>query len=256
LAAAEANLERLEGRLTNEHPDLRRARRQVADLQARVKAMPPPSETTPSAADGANPAAAQRRERLQQMRAQIESLDRQIAFKTSEEQRLRASIADYQARLEAVPGIESEWVALTRDYDTLQTGYKNLLQKSEESKVAADLERRQGGEQFRVLEAARRPSRPIAPMPLLINGGGLAGGAILGFAIVALMFLKDHTLRTERDVLEALNLPVLAVVPLIEDGEYRAQQRRRMVLSAVVSCALLVAGGYAFWAMELWKHVI
>ena len=49
------------------------------------------------------------------MRAEIESLDRQIVFKEGEEKRLRGEIAAYQARLEAVPGVESEWIALTRD---------------------------------------------------------------------------------------------------------------------------------------------
>ena len=77
-----------------------------------------------------------------EMRAEIESLDRQIAFKEGEERRLRAQIGDYQARLEAVPGIESEWIALTRDYDTLQDTYRELLAKSENSKMAASLEQR------------------------------------------------------------------------------------------------------------------
>ena len=120
------------------------------------------------------------------MRAEIESLDRQIAFKEGEEQRLRAEIGDYQARLEAVPGIESEWVALTRDYDTLQATYRELLSKSENSKMAASLEQRQIGEQFRILDPPRVPLKPHSPNRIRINLMGTLAGLGLGLLLVGL----------------------------------------------------------------------
>ena len=57
-----------------------------------------------------------------------------------------------------MPKRESELVELTRDYTTLQTTYQSLLAKREESKIAANLERRNIGEQFKVLDPARVPS--------------------------------------------------------------------------------------------------
>ena len=62
-----------------------------------------------------------------------------------------------------MPGLESEWISLSRDYDTLQESYRGLLQKSEESKVAANLERQQIGEQFRVLDPPRVPLAAAEP---------------------------------------------------------------------------------------------
>ena len=53
---------------------------------------------------------------------------------------MRGEIAEYQRRIEAVPGLESEWVALTRDYDTQQQAYKELLAKSTAAQVAAQFE--------------------------------------------------------------------------------------------------------------------
>ena len=123
-----------------------------------------------------------RHARLQQQRAEIESLDRQIVFKEGEERSLRGIISDYQTRIEAVPGIESEWVGLTRDYDTQQEAYKGLLSKSEQAKLAANLERRQVGEQFRILDRGSR-SRPAgharAPND---QRGRRAAGLLLGSA--------------------------------------------------------------------------
>ena len=60
------------------------------------------------------------------------------------------------------PTRESELVELTRDYATLQGLYSSLLAKKEESKIAANLERRQIGEQFKLLDPARLPERPIS----------------------------------------------------------------------------------------------
>jgi len=57
--------------------------------------------------------------------------------------RLRQAVVDYQHRVEAVPGHESEQTDLMRDYDTLQKSYSSLLAKKEDSKISANLERQQ-----------------------------------------------------------------------------------------------------------------
>jgi polysaccharide chain length determinant protein (PEP-CTERM system associated) len=258
LETAKANLGRLELRLTPEHPDVVRARRAVADLQAKVAALPPPSDTQP--VPGASPsltvAEASRRDRLRQMAAEIESLSRQITFKEASEQKLRDTIADYQTRIEAVPGLESTWAVLTRDYDTLQASYKDLLTKSEQSKVAADLERRHIGEQFRVLDAPRVPARPISPIRLYYSAGGLVLGLVLGLGLTILLELKDSTFRTATDVTGVLSLPVLAVVPYLETESDRKRLRRGRLAIAACAVAATIGSSYMFWALRLWRYVI
>ena len=131
------------------------------------------------------------------MRTEIESLERQIAFNEGEERRLRAQIDAYQARLEAVPGVESEWIALTRDYDTLQESYRQLLAKSENSKMAASLEQRAIGEQFRILDPARVPLKPHSPDRLRINLVGTLAGLGLGVLLLGFSHYRDSTMRSE-----------------------------------------------------------
>ena len=67
---------------------------------------------------------------------------------------------------------------LTRDYTTLQGITLSLLGKKEDSKIATNLERRQIGEQFRLLDPARLPEKPFSPnrsrSELDGHGGGLA----------------------------------------------------------------------------------
>jgi polysaccharide chain length determinant protein (PEP-CTERM system associated) len=256
LELAKATLARLELRLKPEHPDILRTRRLIADLEKKVDAEPKDAPKVAAAAPTDSPTEVARRERFQQMRAEMESLDRQIAFKDSEEARLRAKIADYQRRIEAVPGTESEWTALSRDYETLQNAYRQLLTKSEESKVAADLERRQIGEQFRVLDVARVPVRPVSPNRLQVNAVGVGLGLFIGLGLLALIELRDSSFRSEADVFSSLALPVLAVVPYVESDEDRSRAVRRRWLVSVGATVAISAGGYVFWAMKLWKHVV
>jgi polysaccharide chain length determinant protein (PEP-CTERM system associated) len=261
LEAARAMLAQAELRLKPEHPDIKRLKRVISDLEkkAEQEALQQPVSETAAAAAAPRPFSreeAEKRTRVRDMAAEIESLDRQIQFKESEERRLRASIAGYQARIEAVPGLESEWIALSRDYDTLQANYKQLLAKSEDSKVAANLERRQIGEQFRVLDAARVPERPVSPKRIQINGMGAALGLLIGFALIGLMEYKDSSFRTDVDVVNVLSLPVLAVVPqIVTRAEQRRAKRRNLMFSLAGTFAFVVIGGGLFWYLKLWNYL-
>lgn len=255
LNIAKTALDALELKLKEGHPDLRRARKQVADLEAQVAATPD-TVTAAAAAAGVTPEELQRRERISSMRAEMESLDRQIVFKESEDRRLGSVIGDYQTRIEAVPGVESEYLSLTRDYATIQESFKDLLMKSEAARVAENLESRQIGEQFRVLDAPRVPVRPISPQRALISGGGVSAGLVLGLLLVVLLELRDGSLRNEVDVAQVLRLPVIAVVPRVLTPQDKRNMRRRRFVFSAAGVAVLVAAGGTFWTLRLWQFVL
>ena len=78
-------------------------------------------------------------------------------------------------------------------------------------------------------------------------------------ALAGLLEFRDRTFRSPDDVLAVFGLPVMALVPrVITVDEARRERRRarwRRVAVAGVVCIALVAGGYGFWRLELWKHV-
>lgn len=256
LAAAKSALASLELRYRPEHPDVVRAKRLVAELETKAAAS---QGTDTRGADTATAAIGsmtpERREQLRQMLAEIESLDRQMAFKDSEERRIRGEISEYQRRIEAVPGLESEWAALTRDYDTQQAAYKELLTKSGNAKLSVDLEQEQIGETFRIVDPAGVPVQPLSSLRLQINAGGLALGLLFGLSVAALLEFRDSSFRSDRDVMEVLGLPVLATAPYIESANDRVARRRRTVQLAVFSLVLFVGAGYLTWALKLWNSL-
>ncbi len=257
LEMARGELARLELSRTQDHPDIARTKRVIGDLEKKAAAEAAAVESGKAPAAFVVSAQDQLiRERVRQLRAEVESLDRQIQFKEAQESRIRGTVSEYQGRIESIPGLESEWVSLSRDYETQQTAYKELLAKSEESKVAMDLERRQIGEQFRVLDPARVPERPISPIRLLINAIGAAIGLLLGLLIVGLLEVLDSSFRSEADLSGVMNFPILAQVPLVVTQSDLNKQRHRRRVYSTVTVGLCVAAGIGAWTLHLWRYIV
>jgi protein tyrosine kinase modulator len=233
LEAARQELRALELRLTPEHPDVISARRRIATLEERARA-----EGVPASPDGGvlSPAELQRRQRLQELQGELASLDRQIADKERSEPRLQATIATYQAHVDAAPAHEAELTSLNRDVDTLQAVYQRLLASRENASISAQLETEQGNERFKVIEPARVPTVPFGPNRLRQVAMGALFGLGLGLGLVGMFEYRDSSLRTDADVVAALGFPVIAMIPEMRTA---AQVTGRKRLQAVVSVLVL-----------------
>lgn len=209
LEIARASLRALEMRLTPEHPDVERAKRTVAKLEeqlapGRSVATGP---TLPTAAD-------RRRElRLREIQGQLDVLDRRIAYNQNEMVRLRGRITEYSLRVDRTPLRESEFAALTRDYEDTKRLYSSLTSRQQEASMAASLTRGDLGERFRVIEPAQLPERPSGQSRRNALFLALALAAGISVSLGAAVEYRDHSLRSEADVLIGLRLPVLAAIP-------------------------------------------
>jgi polysaccharide chain length determinant protein (PEP-CTERM system associated) len=253
LEAARTALRNMETRLKPDHPDIKAQKRYIRDLEQKAAAEAMQQPLSPAAPD-ATPSPAS--SKIADLQAESDVIERRVAQKTEEEKRLMSSITDYRGRLQAVPTVETHLTELMRDYTTLQATYQNLLTKAQEAKIAANLERRQIGEQFRIVDAARLPQRATSPNRPMIMAGGCFFGLGLGIGLVTLLEYRDRSLRTEEDVLTALSLPVLALVPtMITADERRRLRRNRLVVAsscaAVLVCSVIVIT-WKFQAIADW----
>jgi polysaccharide chain length determinant protein (PEP-CTERM system associated) len=251
LEAAKAALAGLQLRLTAQHPDVLRMKRVIRDLEAKAETE---ALQRPLGGPTITPAERARQARLNELKLEREAIIRAMTTKDAEMKRLRGVIADYTVRVEAAPTRESELVALTRDYDTLQKSYASLLSKREDSQISANLERRQIGEQFKILDPARLPEKPSSPNRPLINAVGALVGLGLGLGLAILLEYKDTTLKSDADVAVTLMLPVLAAVPLIVTlADVKQRKRKRLILSLAAATVIVIAGA----ALAAWKlHIV
>ena len=250
LQQARMALRTLQLRLKAEHPDIIRAQRVVRELETKARAEELSKPVGVSTAER-TPLSGPDQKRLSEMQAERESLERRIIAARSEEARLQTVLAAYRARVEAAPTRESEETELTRGYATLQEQYETLLERSQQSRIAADLERRQIGEQFRLIDAARLPERPISPNRPRMNTLGALAGLVLGVGLVALLEYRDKSFRSDDDIALSLSLPVLAVIPVMNTRRERdrVKHRRRLALSASL-VAMTCAIAAIVWLMD------
>jgi polysaccharide chain length determinant protein (PEP-CTERM system associated) len=225
-------------RYTSAWPEVQRAERLIGDLEKQLNTealQRPVSAEETVAAVAASPVELARRRRVKELKDQGDQIDRQIANAQAEAKRLQGVAADYQQRVDVVPERESEMAELTRDYGTLTSVYTGLLAKKEESQIAANLERGEIGEQFKLLDPARTPEKPISPDRPRINIVGMIAGLAIGLALIGLLEYRDTTFKTDDEITSLLAVPVLAVVPLMQSDLDRRQALRRRL---IVGCGL------------------
>jgi polysaccharide chain length determinant protein (PEP-CTERM system associated) len=217
LQAQEADLT---ARYTDDYPDVVSVRRKIKELQQKLAQAPAAAVTpAPSAPKPTDSVA------VQQIRAQLRAMDQGIAQKKRDQAAIQNQLRTYQDRVAASPAVEEEYKSITRDNQTAQAFYDDLLNKLNQSKMATDLEKRQQGEQFRVMDEPNLPEAPSSPKRSVFLTGGLAAGLGLGLLIVGLLEYFDTAVRNERDIWAFTKLPTLGVIAFA--GEQAAEPTKR-----------------------------
>ena len=215
LATLQSQLVTLQGRYTDDYPDVVKTKSDIAALQKKLKEMNSAAENAPAATTTPDQASLSEPPEIQQLRLQIHQYQQVITQATRDQQRLQEQIKIYQGRVALSPAVEEQYRKLTRDYDTAQKFYDDKSKQEKESETQTAMEREQQGEQMHLQIPADLPESPTFPNRLFFAGGGLAGGLAIGFALAMWLELRDQAVRTERDVLAILELPVLSQVPWV-----------------------------------------
>lgn len=232
----------LESRFTDEYPDVKKTKAEIAELEKKLKAAGQnPIDSKPD-----NPAYVTLSAQLASTRSEIDSVRRQVA--SSQDKR-----NDYQRRIATSPKVEESYRLLMTQRNNLQAKYDDLTKKYMESKVASGLEKGQMGERFTLIDAARLPEKPVFPNVPAILLIGLVLGIGTGVGSAALKEFSDQSVRTAGALSGALGLPVLAVIPQIVTTEDTAQdsQLRRQIIIGVVVVVIVALAVFHFFVMDL-----
>jgi len=201
----------LQAQYTSDHPDVIEISRKINELQAQIAASA--AEPSPVVATAmARPDTPQ----LQELKAQLRSAQQALEDAKAEQLRIGQQVRTYEARMESTPQVEAEYKQITRDHQTALDFYNSLLKKLNDSSMATELEQRQQGQKFRVMDSPNLPQAPVFPKRALFAGGGFVGGIALGLMLAAWFEYRNTSLRSERDVWAFTHLATLAVVSHID----------------------------------------
>lgn len=229
-------LESLLVRYSERHPDVLRLRAELANLEKEVESEKSKVSKTGSAPQSTeNPLKQIIEEQIQSLRASIKALD-------ASNNELRNNIAIYQKRVENTPLRGIELKKVTRTYDITLRKYQDLLAKGLESQLSENLEKKQKGEQFQIVDPANLPLAPLKPNRPLILLGGLAAGIVGGLALAFLCDLLDRSFKNGDDLAAFVDLPILATIPAIVTRGAVLERRRAQGLLGVSTLGVLLVG--------------
>ncbi len=224
---------------TDRHPDVIRAEQEIQEVRQQVEAL------EDDESESHTPTVAQQNAEAQRERAALE-----VEMAAKEVERLRASADEIERRLAETPKVADQLGRLEQRSTQLADNVKLFAQRQHQAKVQVDVERRQLGEQFRILEAAFPAPTPSSPNRLLIIVMGLLMGLAFGFGAAVLMEATDSSFRSIRDTQSTLSIPVLGAIPSIVLESDRAATRRKnfrqLVAAAVVVVFCLVGGAATY----------
>ena len=209
-------LNELKSKYTGRHPDILRAEKYIADLEEKIeetkgydaKANMKVRETAISD----SPLVAS----IQEMEGQLVVTELEMKRLKEEDSKIKRKMAEVQARVENTPIREIAMSNLTRDYQNTRETYQSLLKKSQEAQQAENLERRQKGEQFKVIDPARIPEKPMQGKVLIILLFGFLAGLGFGLGLAFVREQMDRSFRDAEDLEATMEYKVLANIPKIE----------------------------------------
>ncbi len=214
-------LDQLLTKYTARHPD-------VVSLKKRIEKMKQQQEreaanaTTPAEEEMALPQFSPQdmiKPQLEQIQARIRDYEKQI-------QETRQEIQKYKERVEKTSEVELELKDLQRDYETVRERYQSLLAKKLNAQMSEELEKRQKGEQFRVVDPAIAPDQPFKPdirkilLMSLVLGLGMGGG------LAYVRETIDPAFYTPEEVETYLNTKVAVSLPYVDSKKSRWRKGR------------------------------
>jgi polysaccharide chain length determinant protein (PEP-CTERM system associated) len=211
LGQLQSQLATLRGRYTDEHPDVRALKARIAALEREQATRAPVVTDDPAVAA---------RTQIELARAEVQKLKDRLSD-------IEAKITTFQSRVEQAPRTEQDIATLSRDFQKLNENYLTLLNKKLEAQMAAKLEQRWKGEQFRILDPANLPERHIFPNRKLFLAAGLFFGLLAGIATAFVADFLDHSVKNVREIEQLLPFPVLAVIPSFKDPRFTRYAFRR-----------------------------
>ena len=206
----ESQLKALKMRYTDNHPDVIYLQRIIQKLKDEQKN----SEADVGEVDAGEELAGvdnfspdmMLKEQMDQINLNVKNYDKKIAA-------IKKKIAIYQQRIEKTNQVSLELTMLTRDYETMKDRYQDLLKRKLDAQMAQEMEVRQKGEQFRVLDPAIAPNLPVKPdvgRTLLL---ALLFGLGAGFGLAYLRESIDPAFYTPEDLENFLQIKVMVSLP-------------------------------------------
>ncbi|MGB0938830.1 MAG: XrtA system polysaccharide chain length determinant [Colwellia sp.] len=245
----ETNLDLLQLRYTEKHPDVVEVKRRLTHLnKQRSKEIDDylnvsQGSNTGQISTSQNPV-------IQQLQIQINQLENSVAATTVRANDYRQQVKDLESKIHILPEIEAELTSLNRGYEITKKKYEELLNRKETAQLAQQADETTNPIQFKVIDPPRAPTDPAGPKRVLF----LIGVTILGLGVgigLSLLFSQINPVVTSSNqVSKATGIPVFGIVSAADNlGLQKWHKRKTIIFIISNSVLLLMLAGFLAYAI-------
>lgn len=208
LARAKLDLKSAREQYTENHPDVRRLRELIVELDREVRSQ---QRTDAALSAPTNPA-------YLRLLDQLNEVEARLSAAMSSQAQVQEVVKDLTNKSMRDPAVEQRYNALVRDLDRAQKEFADVEERSHAAQLAQSMENEQRGERFILLLGASHPRLPESPNRIgIILLSGLFG-AFAGAARVIISEARDNVVRSAKDVKTVFGADPIGVIPVIQQS--------------------------------------
>ncbi|GLX82086.1 XrtA system polysaccharide chain length determinant [Thalassotalea eurytherma] len=238
IAELEVNLDLLQLKYTEMHPEVIEVNRRLAHLkEQRTKEINEYIASTNSSSK--NTLAYSENPVVQEAQIQVNNLENLVASLEVRAQNYREQVVDLENKIHTLPEIEAELVALNRGYEITQQKYEELLVRKETASLAQQADQTTNKIQFRVIDPPRVSSEPAGPNRALFYIIVTVLGFGVGVGLSLLISELKPVVTSGAQVSRATGIPVFGVVSATESLGLQEWHKKKTWLFILSNMLLL-----------------
>jgi polysaccharide chain length determinant protein (PEP-CTERM system associated) len=254
ISELEIQLDALQLRYTEQHPDVKEVSRRLAHLN-KQRTTEIEQYLAGGNDDNENFTPLSQNPVVQEMQIQVNQLEGQVASMKVRTANYRATVKDLENKIHTLPEIEAELVGLNRGYDITKKQYESLLDRKEKALIAQKADATTSKINFKVIDPPRAPIEPAGPKRILFYLIVTFLGAGVGLGLSFFFSQINPVVTSSSQVSRATGIPVFGIVSAAENLGLQSKDKRKTILF-VVSNTLLVLLLCFFIAYSLFPEAI
>ena len=235
LAAAKQNLIDLKSRFTDDHPDVKAVKRQIAQLQSELSAMPANGSQATGSQSIPNPV-------YVQTQSKLSDAETDVALQSQKLHEAQGNMDRAMKTSSKAIDISAQFANLDRDYDLVHKTYQELLARRESAKLSQSVNDEQSSINVRIVEPPKKAAFAVAPNRPLLNSAVILVGLLAGLATAIALSINAGRFFAKEQLASEFDYPIIGVVGRLARADDALNTRR--AYTALAACTGLLLCGY------------
>lgn len=247
----EAQLDELQLRYTDNHPDVKQVTNRIDDLSKQRASEVEQYYKSIKEAGGNSPSSVSSIDKnpvYQEMKVQVNSLENEAASLTVRVKSYRQRAQELESKIHTLPEIEAELIALNRGYEITKGKYEDLLSRKETAQLAQQADETTSKIKFKVIDPPRAATAPSGPTRFVFFGIVAVLGVGVGVGLSLLMSQLAPVATSTLQLNKATGVPIFGVVSANKNLGLQKWHRRKTLIfigsNLLLLCLLMMFMSY------------